>query len=279
MKVTEECYGCLQRLVHQAANLATTDEKMRSAAINDGLEILSRDFSLDQLSIAIATNIHKAIKEMTHNPDPYAEMKQKEIAVSKEIVEMISVQYGQQFIDLLRFAALGNSIDFFRPLDEVIEQMKKPIELAIDDSKAFEEKIIHAKKVMYLADNTGEAFFDLPLVKLLKQSTQVIYAVKGTPVQNDLTLDDLKKMNIDHEFGKVITTGTPTPGVIMEWASKEFRESFESADLIIAKGMGYYEGLSELPAQGHVLHCLMTKCIPVTISIGVPLGSYVAFLR
>ena len=65
----------------------------------------------------------------------------------------------------------------------------------------------------------------------------------------------------------------------MAKASDGFRRAFEDAGLVLAKGMGYYEGLSELPPEGRVLHCTMAKCQPVADSIGVPLNSYLAVLR
>ncbi|PIW40244.1 MAG: hypothetical protein COW22_02815, partial [Chloroflexi bacterium CG15_BIG_FIL_POST_REV_8_21_14_020_46_15] len=74
-------------------------------------------------------------------------------------------------------------------------------------------------------------------------------------------------------------TGVASPGVILDWASEQFREEFEAADLVFAKGMGHYESLSELPGQGKVFYCLMAKCRPVANSLGVPLNSYVAMLR
>ena len=103
--------------------------------------------------------------------------------------------------------------------------------------------------------------------------------VKESPVQNDVTIDDLRRAGLDGELGKVITTGLATPGVIYEAASIEFRREFEAADLVLAKGMGHWEGLTELPAKGKVLHCSMAKCKPVADSMGVPLNSFVAILR
>jgi uncharacterized protein with ATP-grasp and redox domains len=70
-----------------------------------------------------------------------------------------------------------------------------------------------------------------------------------------------------------------TPGVIFESASIEFRREFGSADLVLAKGMGHWEGLTELPPMNKVLHCSMAKCSPVAASMGVPLNSFVAILR
>jgi hypothetical protein len=130
-----------------------------------------------------------------------------------------------------------------------------------------------------LADNAGEVFFDLPLVKRLEGYAPVTYVVKKSPVQNDITLSDLKKFGLDKELPGVITTGTDTPGVDMAMASDEFKSEFEAADLVLAKGMGYWETLSELKPLGKVFHLLRAKCKPVADSLGVELNSYVALLR
>jgi len=153
------------------------------------------------------------------------------------------------------------------------------VSFAVDDSEQFEAKLKDAGKVLYLADNAGELYFDLPLVKWMKQFAQVIYVVKPSPVQDDLTLDDVRKSGLEGEFGKVISTGVASPGIVFSLASAQFKREFESADLIFAKGMGHYEALSELPPEGRFFYCLMAKCQPVANSLGVPINSYVAMLQ
>ena len=98
-------------------------------------------------------------------------------------------------------------------------------------------------------------------------------------MQDDITLADLEKFGAIGDFPRIISTGTDTPGVIMDMASDEFRAEFAAADLVLAKGMGYWETLTELPAQGKVFHLLKAKCRPVAGSLGVALNSYVARLR
>jgi len=142
-----------------------------------------------------------------------------------------------------------------------------------------EAKLKDAGKVLYLADNAGELYFDLPLVKWMKQFAQVIYVVKSSPVQDDLTLEDVRRCGLEGEFGKVISTGIASPGIVFSLASAQFKREFKSADLIFAKGMGHYEALSELPPKGKFFYCLKAKCKPVAESLGVPLDSYVAMLR
>ncbi len=278
MKASTYCYDCLQKLACQAAELASNDEPTKARATDEGLKILRDNFSLDCVSIIVATKIHDVIKKITENPDPYREMKDKEIAVARELSKQIKVEHNN-FRSCLKFAALGNTIDFFRPLDVIRQDMKGQVNFAIDDSERFETKLKDARRVLYLADNAGEMFFDLPLLRWMRQRASVTYVVKAAPVQDDVTLEDIRRDGVELEMGELITTGTATPGIDFSMASAEFKREFNSADLIFAKGMGYYESLSELPAEGRVFYCLRAKCQPVADSLEVPIDSYIAVLR
>ena len=125
MRVSDDCYECLQRLAYQAAGLATSDEQVKARAIEESLKMLRDGFSSDRVSIVIATKIHDVIKEITENPDPYREMKDKEIAVARGLSIEAKLGCEDDFEDWLRFAALGNAIDFFRPLDDARRDAKR----------------------------------------------------------------------------------------------------------------------------------------------------------
>jgi uncharacterized protein with ATP-grasp and redox domains len=164
MKATPECRECLQRLTYQAVDLATVNDSVKSQALDAGLRFISDRFSLEVVSIVIATGIHDVIKKITENPDPYRAMKDKEVAIARELVSEATKNHGDDFKGLLKLAALGNAIDFFRPLEVVEGDLSQQAEFIIDDSEIFEAKLEHATKVLYLADNAGEVFFDLPLL-------------------------------------------------------------------------------------------------------------------
>jgi len=279
VKISLECYECLQKLIHQAATLATNNNLLRQKAIEEALRIRDDEFSYGQISIVIATKIHRVIREVTHNPDPYRVMKEKEMAIARELYPEIRVQYKDDFEGCLKLATAANAIDFFREPGIIKEDMRRSVSFTIDDSQRFEAKLRKASKVLYLADNAGEIYFDLLLVKKMRQFADVIYVVKPSPVQNDATLEDISNAGLESDFGRVITTGVASPGVIFALASTQFKQEFASADLIFAKGMGHYEALSELPSEGKFFYCLMAKCKPVADSLGVPMNSYVAMLR
>jgi len=279
VKVFQECYDCLGRLARQAAGLATEDERLRQKAVKEAMGVLDRDFFPEQVSIVIATRIHQVIREVTGNPDPYRAMKESELAISRELFPRMRLRCKDALGDYIRLAAAANAIDFFRSPEVIAEDMNRAVDFARDDSAEFVARLKGATKVLYLADNAGEIYFDLPLVKKLRQQVELKYAVKPSPVQDDATVEDIRNAGLGGEFGVVITTGVASPGVILDSASAQFRREFSAADLIIAKGMGHYESLSELPPEGKVFYCLMAKCNPVASSLGVPRSSYVAMLR
>lgn len=279
MKATEACCPCLSRLVHQAAERATEDPALRAKAIEEGLKLLDTEFSLQKTSIYVSTRLHRLIRSVTGNPDPYRQMKDTEVKMAKDLLKTQNSNPLQGLRSHLEFAVKGNAIDFFRDLNTIKQDLTRPVEFVKDDSAKLETMLKRIKAILYLADNAGEVLFDIPLVRMLEDVAPVTYVVKESPVQNDITLADLKHFGMFRELSRVITTGTDTPGVEMSMASAEFKKEFENTDLVLAKGMGYWETLSELPAEGKVFYLLKAKCQPVARSLGVPLNSCVALLR
>jgi uncharacterized protein with ATP-grasp and redox domains len=279
MKLALGCYECLRRLVCQAADMSTDDASLKQRAIEEAMKILNDEFSYSQVSIVIATKIHQIVREVTHNPDPYRAMKEREMTIAKELYPELRSRYKEDLRGCLKLAAAANVIDFFREPDSIKKAIGKTVAFALDDSEQLEARLREVGKVLYLADNAGEPYFDLPLVNWIRRFAQVLYVVKPSPVQDDLTLEDVKRSGLQGEFGKVISTGIASPGIVFSSASARFKREFESADLIFAKGMGHYEALSELPPEGKFFYCLMAKCQPVADSLGVPINSYVAMLQ
>ena len=280
MRISRECRECLLRLADQASRLAAEEGAIRARARQKAEQILEEKLKPGSVSIVIATAMHAAVKKASGNPDPYCGMKDIEIETARQLFDLVKDSYKEGFVSYLKLAALGNAIDFFRPIEEVRQEIQKNrLIFATDDSRLLESKVKDSHNILYLADNAGEIYFDLPLLKLMRQYSRVVYVVKQDPVQNDITLDEIRKAGLEQEAGEVMTTGTATPGIDFSQASDDFKRAFESADFVFAKGMGYYETLEELPAEGRIFFCLKAKCRPVARSLKVPLNSYVALLH
>ena len=280
MRISTECHGCLQRLAMQASDYATEVQGLRDEARMRAEEILNERLKPDSLSIVVASAMHDIIRKITRNADPYRMVKDVEIEESRLLFDLVKDSYREGFTEYLKLAALANAIDFFKPIEEVKREItNNKLSFAVDDSSLLEGRVRKARFVLYLADNAGEVFFDLPLLSLMRKYTRVIYVVKESPVQNDITLEEIRRAGVGDQVGEVMTTGTATPGIDFSQASAGFVEAFKQADFVFAKGMGYYETLDELPSEGKIYFCLKAKCGPVARSLNVPLDSYVAKLH
>ena len=127
--------------------------------------------------------------------------------------------------------------------------------------------------MLFLADNIGEIVFDKILIeKINDYEVDVTVALKEKPILNDACIEDALKIGMD-DVSKLISTGTDSIGIIEEDVSEEFLEIFNKSDIVIAKGLGNYEGLGEMELGEKPVFCLLNaKCKPVARDIGVNLG-------
>jgi uncharacterized protein with ATP-grasp and redox domains len=97
-------------------------------------------------------------------------------------------------------------------------------------------------------------------------------AVRGAPVLNDATAADARAAGLA-EICEVIDNGSDAPGTLLEDCSPGFRQRFRAADMIIAKGQGNYETLSEAP--GNIFFLFKVKCPVIAAHSGMPVGAQV----
>ncbi len=138
-----------------------------------------------------------------------------------------------------------------------------------------------AEKIFIIGDNAGEIVFDKLLIEILLQKypgTKFIYAVRGGPAINDVIMEDAVETGLSALVE--VVQGSVSPGVIMEETTPEFREVFQTADLIISKGQGNFESLDTVDTNGVELYFLLkAKCEVVAEMFNVPLGSLVLSRR
>ncbi len=282
MHCLPECYPCLEGLARRCASLATADLQLRGEALDAALAYLEEDFSLDRVSIGFAGEMQRIIRHICGSGDPFAQVKSDEMALARRCAVKYAPPAEASLQELVDFAAKGNGFDFFQDLKVVEKQLREQVEFARNDTPLL-ERLLQAlcrsegKSIVYLADNAGECFFDLPLVRCLEQRAAVYYTVKESPVQNDLTLSDLAGSGIGREFSHIVSTGTDSPGLDLACASPYFKGIMEKAHLILAKGMGHYETLTELVLPQPVFLIFQVKCKPVAQTAGLPRGSFAAY--
>jgi len=185
------------------------------------------------------------------------------------------------FETAVRLAVAGNIIDFglTSALDEasVHQSIKEALErpLAVDHVAELKAAVGRAKAILYVADNAGEIAFDRLLIERLPLDRTTL-AVRGAPIINDATRADAEAVGLT-DLVTVIDNGDDAPGTILESCSAAFRCTFAAADVILAKGQGNYETLSD--AGKDVYFLLKAKCAVIARDVGCEPGGMCVMSR
>jgi len=127
-----------------------------------------------------------------------------------------------------------------------------------------QKEISHAKKILFIGDNAGEIVLDKIFIENLHRE-KIIYAVRGGPVLNDVTMEDARMVGMVDSV-RVITTGLNMPAAILLFCSNNFIDEYKKADLIISKGQGNYEALCD--EDKNIFFLLKIKCPIVAQNLG-----------
>ncbi len=276
MRTYFDCYPCFVRQAIGAARYMGADED-RQFAILRGVLGLLQDLERDTNPAEIGYRVHRYVREQGDSDDPYREAKADSTRQALNLYPQLKdlVAGSDDPLDMaVRLSIAGNIIDFAvsdRPanLEHAIASAIK-LPFVIDDLPTLRERLQAAGEVLFLADNAGETVFDRVLIEAI--DVPATYAVKGGPILNDATLDDAREAGLD-TCASLVSNGSEAPGTILELCSPEFRRLFEQAPLVIAKGQGNYETLSD---AGEKVFCLLqVKCPIIGADIGAPVGSLI----
>ena len=276
MAIQPECYHCLLRLVDLAVDLAAVAPDKQDRARKAARDIIQREFRPGAVPAGIANLFHRAIRDLTGNPDPFSARKDAETAFLARMYARIAPAYEENLDSLLKLAAVGNAIDFFREEEDVTREILSRVNWTQADLEPLRRLLENSPGLLlYLADNAGEQFFDLPLVRYLRRlGRRVLYVVKGAPIQNDLTRADLYASGLGEALEPVTDTGARTVGLVLAETGPAFQKLYEEADIILAKGMGHFETMSHLQ-DPRLFFLLQAKCSAVAQALEVPRRAFV----
>jgi len=266
-----------------AVRIATDDAAVHEAVLREVLSEVSR-MRFDESPAKMGQKIHRLIRQASGNADPYREIKRKfnlfALQLYPALVSRIEMA-DDSFETAVRLSIAGNIIDpgavsnvgqdlIRQTIEEVMHQ---PLDRsAVSELRA---AVADAGEILYIADNAGEIVFDSLLIRQMPRE-RVTVMVKGSPIINDATMDDAEMVGLASMVG-IISSGSDAPGIILDECSPEAREKIERADLIIAKGQGNYETLSDL--DKNIFFLLKAKCPVIARDIGCEIGSTVIVRR
>lgn len=291
VKVEPICAVCLMNRALEEVELSTGDRGLQMRALAEVARLIGERFGPGAVPAWLGAERDRIVRRLTGCPDPYREAKRRSNEEALRILprarEVVAgaPSLEERFRRACMVAAAGNAFEFgVMGYSFSVEEASKLImeaTLAIDDSPAIYGLLCsRGGEVLYLLDNAGEVAFDLVLIEVLKELGVAVRVVaKGSPILNDALLEDALFFGLDRVADEVLTTGSDEVGFMPDRAPPRLRRLYEDASLVIAKGMGNYETLTEYPARPPVAHLLKAKCGPIARSLGVPIGSLVVKLR
>lgn len=266
MKTSLDCLPCFLRQALQVVRLSTDDKDLQVEALRKVAELTSKmDMTRTPPENSIA--VYKTLAEITTCPDPYREIKkgsnEQALVLRPQFADMIT-NAADPLALAIRLAIGGNIIDYGAmhsfDIDEALDRCMQT-EYAVDNDDLLLQrlrKLDTGARLLYLADNSGEIVYDFLVVKeLAAMGLDVTVAVKSGAIINDALLGDARSAGIE-EYATLLENGTSCPGTPLESCSEEFLVAFENADLILSKGQGNFETLSE--SQREIFFLLTIKC-------------------
>lgn len=282
MRAHLECIPCFIKQSLEAARMATDDEEIQTEVLRQVMKHL-QNISLTSSPPELSRKVHKIIREITKSKDPYKKVKDQSNEMTKNeypYLKKLINESDDPLLMAIKLSIVGNVIDFGTTnrfnVDDMIDNAIKQ-EFDASSYLQFKHVLEQSETILYLADNTGEIFFDkLLLEELAKRQKQITYVVKANPIINDALVGDAEFAGID-KLATIIDGDSgqkqSAPGIVLSYASKEFLKNFESSDMVLSKGQGNYEGLSDVDRD--VFFMLVVKCPLVAQDIGCEIGKLI----
>ena len=277
MKTYLDCIPCFVRQALEASRMATKDRVKQEKVLKAVLLELGKTSTKDKIPPQIARKVHRIVKKVTKNDDPYKKVKDR---YNKKALKMFPslkqkvAESRDRLLTATKLAIAGNIIDFGPSskfdLEKTIEEVLVQ-DFAINHFDLFKKVLQKSERVVYLGDNTGEIVFDRILLEELKDK-EITFVVKGGPIINDATVEDAKFASIDR-IARILTVSNGEPGTGPDRNSKRFINFLKGADIVISKGQGNYEALSEVDAN--IFFLLKAKCPAIAKDIGVKIGGII----
>ena len=288
MKTYLECIPCFFKQALEAARLSGANNRTQKRIL-DAVALNIPKFPLSSSPPEMARVIHGIVKKITTKNDPYAKIKEKSNKLALRVYPKLKEKIARsrdRLLTAIELAIAGNIIDYGvkssinvkKELNKILNEETEAIRReskSVFDYTGFKRALKSAKTILYLADNAGEVVFDRVLIEEIKKrdrSKYIIYAVKEKAIINDALARDARIAGIQ-KHARIISSGLDTPGTVLSLCSKEFLKIFRRADMIISKGQGNFEALSDSKRQ--VFFLFMAKCPVVAEDVRCKIGDIV----
>ncbi len=267
MKIYPECYNCFITQAIRTSRIHTNDNNKVLEVVQSVVRILT-NINHQLPPPVISENVYKTIRTVLGIDDPYKEIKKKynDIAMNYEHFARVRIKASKDPIFCaLKLSLAGNIIDFGGEMDtfSVEETINDTIHNGFykNDTDLFKYDLKNAGSLILIADNSGEIVFDKILIETIKNlypTLETYVFVRGGAIINDALLEDAIYVGLD-KIAKIISAPRAIPGFWPKYCNAECKKVWEKADIVISKGQGNFETLSEI-GDKRVYFLFIVKC-------------------
>jgi len=284
MNIDEACVSCIINQSLKVANAIGADKAL-TQKLYTTVEKMGEHFPFSQTPPEIAADVYEKMAQIAQKEDLYDEVKSLSTKKAYSFIPFLKEKLASSENKLLtatKIAVAGNVIDLAAEVEfDLQEELDKIFhtEFSHNDFEKLELELQKAKNIVVLGDNVGEHIFDylfIETVQKLYPSLDIVYMVRGRPIINDVTMKEAQEAGFE-KLCKLVDSGVNTPGFTYSRATKEAQYLFDSADLILSKGMGNYECLTPTH-RDNICFLLKVKCGVVAASLEKEVGDIICKL-
>jgi len=274
MRIWPDCIPCILKMSLGIARVAMKDEDQVRRFMEEVLRL--KYFSGKDQKVTspdVIRDVWLKVIEVTGEDDPLKEIKNvqnsKALATYPMAKELV-LKSEDPFLGAIKLAIAANSIDAMTDVkgeapEEIIKRWDR-LEIDREKLNGLKERIRKARRLVYLGDNCGEIVFDRLLIEVLLEMyrLEITYITRTLPILNDATLKDALSMGIG-KVAQIMENGLPEPlpGTFLKRINSESKTLIERSDLVISKGGGNYDSLTEEEKlKGKTSFLFLAKCYP-----------------
>jgi len=278
MRTSYKCIPCFFRQIEAACSLID----LKKEKVKDLLTVLTKEllqFDFSQPPVVFGRTIYKNISRISGTRDIFGREKiriERHLLKLGPYIKKVIKKAKDPLYTAAKMCCAANAIDFgtgkVPDIKKVLPEIKR-IKLQVDHFPIFKDKLKTIKKLLIIGDNCGEAFFDRFFIEeILKDSLslKIFYAVRSSPIINDVLISDAKRFGIDI-LANLISSGCDYPGLVLSKTSNYFRRIYSQADAIISKGQGNFESLQD--KRKDIFYLFQIKCVSVSQFLSLPVNS------
>jgi uncharacterized protein with ATP-grasp and redox domains len=274
MKIWPDCIPCILKMSLGIARVVMKEEDQIRRFMEQILALKYFDGEEQNVtSPEVIKEVWLKIIEFSGKADSLKEIKneqnRKALAIYPKAKELV-LKSEDPFLGAIRLAIAANSIDAMTDVrgevpEEIIKQWCR-LEIDRKNFNELKERVRKARSVVYLGDNCGEIVFDRLLIEVLLElhHLKITYVTRRLPIMNDATLQEVLSVGMG-KIVQIMENGIqePLPGTFLKKINPELKTLIDNTDLVISKGGGNYDSLTEEEKiKGKTSFLFLAKCYP-----------------